>query len=98
MTSQFAPQGERFVVELDGSTIADGSGKRIYCIDLRKGDGVQVDGIVSSDGTIDEGSLIVSGNHRMRQAMTIDPRVTGTVPAVGVPPPSMPETSLPPGD
>jgi len=73
VTSRFAPNGQRFVVELDGSTITDASGNPVQCIDLREGDDVHVDGVVRPNGAIGESTLSVDGDDRMREA-AISPR------------------------
>jgi len=85
LTSLFAPQGERFLVELEGSTISDGSGERRYCRNLLRGDGAHVEGTVQPNGTINDATMIVDGEGRLRQAMTVSPSVTSAVPLLPKP-------------
>jgi hypothetical protein len=80
LTSRFAPQGERFLVELEGSTISDGSGERQYCLNLRRGDDAHVDGTVQPNGTISDANMIVDGERRLREAMTTSPWVARALP------------------
>ena len=85
--SMFAPQGERFLVELEGSTISDGSGEQRYCLNLRSGADVHVDGTVQPNGTISDTSMIVDGEGRLRKVMTVRPWVTRALPQATVPKP-----------
>jgi hypothetical protein len=85
LTSLFAPQGERFLVELEGSTISAGSGGRRYCMNLRSGDDAHVEGTVQPNGTISDASMIVDGEGRLREAMTMSPRVTSALPLLPKP-------------
>jgi hypothetical protein len=85
LTSLFAPQGERFLVELEGSTISAGSGRRRYCMNLRSGDGAHVEGTVQPNGTISDASLIVDGEGRLRESMTMSPSVTSALPLLPKP-------------
>ena len=80
LTSLFAPQGERFLVELEGSTISDGSGERRYCLNLRGGDDAHVEGTVQPNGTISDASMIVDGERRLREAITMSPWVARALP------------------
>ena len=85
LASLFAPQGERFLVELEGSTISAGSGRRRYCMNLRSGDDAHVEGAVQPNGTISDATMIVDGEGRLREAMTMSPWVTSALPLLPKP-------------
>ena len=83
--SRFAPRGERYVIELDGGSINDESGKRVYCIEVHPGDDAHVEGIVRPNGSVGDSDVIIDGTGRMRQTMTTASQVIGAEPALKVP-------------
>jgi hypothetical protein len=85
VASRFAPDGERFVVELARSTMVDESGKRVYCVELRAGDAAQVDGTILPTGAIGDGTLVVDGEGRLRQTMAMTPHLGEVAPLLGMP-------------
>jgi len=57
VVSRFDSNGQRYVVDLSQSSLTDGDGRPMSCVELRKGDAAHVQGDVRPNGTIAAGSV-----------------------------------------
>ncbi len=89
--SRADPQGPKYVVDLSSSSLRDSSGRRLGCLQLHEGDGVQVQGLVQTNGSIGDANVVVEDRDQAESTATAAmSRLPHSTPALGIPLPSGP--------